>query len=193
MTIAVEHAAREAREEPETDPLQEKFPEYSEQPVPISDYARIMGLYNLAFVLFLLYTKRSGKRLPERVGWNDVLLMGVATFKLSRLISKEIVTIPLRAPFTHFVDYTGQAEVKEEPAGEGPRRAAGELLSCPFCLGAWIAALFAYGLVLSPPTTRFVATILTTLCLSDFLHVGYTAVCEGSTLMTQARTRGEQS
>lgn len=89
------------------------------------------------------------------------------------------------------MEHTGQGEVKEEPVGEGPARAVGELLSCPFCLGAWVAAILAYGLVLSPPVTRFAAGILATLCLSDFLQVGYTAACEGANLASQARQRGE--
>lgn len=191
MSISEEEAPAQTQEPEERDPLQEKFPEYAEHPLPLSHYARILGLYNLAFVLFLIYSKQSGKKIPERIAWNDILLLGVATFKLSRIVSKEIVTTPLRAPFTQFVDYTGQGEVKEEPRGEGPLRAAGELLSCPFCLGAWVAALFAYGLVISPPTTRFVASVLSTLCLSDFLQVGYTAACEGATMMTQARHQNE--
>lgn len=194
MTIAAEpHAAAESEEGEAPDPLQAKFPQYSEEPLPLSHYARIMGLYNLAFVTFLIASKQSGNPIPERIGWNDILLLGVATFKLSRLISKEIVTTPLRAPFTQLVAHTGQGEVKEEPVGEGPARAVGELLSCPFCLGAWVAAILAYGLVLSPPVTRFAATILATLCLSDFLQVGYTAACEGANLASQARQRGESA
>ena len=162
------------------DPLQDRFPGYAEHPVPLSPYASILGLYNLAFFLFLVYVKQTGKQIPERIAWSDIILLGTATFKLSRIISKDIVTTPLRAPFTQFVEYSGQGEVKEEPRGEGPQRAAAELISCPFCLGAWIAALFAYGLVLSPPTTRLVATVLTTLCLSDFLQFGYAAACEAT-------------
>jgi hypothetical protein len=178
-------------QEEEEDPLQSRCPGYSEDVVPLSHYARILALYNLAFALFLVISRQSDRPIPERIDWRDILLLGIATFKLSRLISKEIVTTPIRAPFTTFVDYTGQGEVKEEPRGDGATRTVGELLSCPFCLGAWVAALLAYGLVLSPPVTRFAASVLTTLCLSDFLQLGYTAACEGANLATQARQRGE--
>jgi hypothetical protein len=193
MTLAAEPnpTAAQSAEAEEEDAIQSQCPEYSEEALPLTHYARILALYNLAFALFLVVSKQSGKPIPERIEWRDVLLLGVATFKLSRLISKEVVTTPLRAPFTTFVERTGQGEVKEQPRGEGTVRAVGELLSCPFCLGAWVAATLAYGLVLSPPVTRFAATILTTLCLSDFLQLGYTAACEGANLATQARRRGE--
>jgi hypothetical protein len=194
MTIAAEPNSIPAQEQDEEeDPLQSRCPEYSEETLPLSHYARILALYNLAFAIFLVISRQSGKPIPERIEWRDILLLGIATFKLSRLISKEIVTTPIRAPFTTFVDYTGQGEVKEKPRGEGTVRAVGELLSCPFCLGAWVAALMAYGLVLSPPVTRFAASVLTTLCLSDFLQLGYTAACEGTNLATQARQRGEEA
>jgi hypothetical protein len=193
MTIAAESSSVPAQEQEAEDPLQSRCPEYSEESLPLSHYARILALYNLAFAVFLVLSRRSGKPIPERIEWRDILLLGIATFKLSRLLSKEIVTTPIRAPFTTLVDYTGQGEVKEEPRGEGTTRAVGELLSCPFCLGAWVAALLAYGLVLSPPVTRFAASVLTTLCLSDFLQLGYTAACEGANLATQARQRGEEA
>lgn len=93
MTLAAEPQPLDA-EEPEStaDPLQARYPHYAAEALPLSHYARIMGLYNLAFVTFLIVSRQSGKPIPERIGWNDILLLGVATFKLSRLISKEIVT-----------------------------------------------------------------------------------------------------
>ena len=42
-----------------------------------------------------------------------------------------------------------------------------------FCLGQWIAAFLAYGLVFAPALTRFVASIFAMLTLSDFLHQAY--------------------
>ena len=68
--------------------------------------------------------------------------------------------------------------MNERPRGEGMQRAVGELLCCPFCLGAWVAAFFAYGLVLSPPLTRLIAGIFATKAVADFLHLGYGAAAE---------------
>jgi len=65
---------------------------------------------------------------------------------------------------------------KEQPRGSGLRRAIGELLICIFCVGQWIAAFFAYGLVLAPALTRFVAAIFAILTVSDYLHQAYMAI-----------------
>lgn len=172
-------------EEP-LDPLQAANPEYCDEATPLSHYARIIALYHLAFAIFLVISKNTGKPIPERLRLSDIALLGVATFKLSRLISKEIITTPIRAPFTRFVEYTGQGEVKEAPRGEGAQRVAGELLSCPFCLGAWVSALMAYGLILSPPVTRLIASIFAMQVINDFMQLGYTSACGGTELVTAA-------
>ncbi|MGV3719922.1 MAG: DUF1360 domain-containing protein [Actinomycetota bacterium] len=156
------------------------FADYSDAPMPLPQYAQFLLLFNLAFAVFLAISRQTGRPIPERVPVGDILLVGVATFKLSRTISKEMVTSPIRAAFTQFEDFAGEGEVNEKVRGEGLQRTVGELLTCPFCLGMWVAAFFAYGLVLAPPLTRFVATILTTKAISDWLHVGYTAACKAT-------------
>ncbi|GAA2309138.1 hypothetical protein GCM10010234_61330 [Streptomyces hawaiiensis] len=52
-----------------------------------------------------------GRPLPERPEAWDVLLTSVATFRLSRLLTKASVTSPLRAPFTRYVGPQGPAEL----------------------------------------------------------------------------------
>jgi len=151
------------------------FAGYSAEARPLAAYAELMGLYNLAFAVFLAAAKGAGRPLPERLSPGDILLAGVATFKLSRLLAKDLVASPLRAPFTTFQGLSGEGEVTEKPRGAGMQRALGELLTCPFCLGTWVAALFAYGLALSPPLTRFVATIFAMHALADFLQLAYGA------------------
>jgi hypothetical protein len=51
----------------------------------------------------------------------------------------------------------------------------GELLVCPFCLDQWVATGYAAGLVVAPRATRFVASIMATVAISDFLQIGYKA------------------
>ena len=113
--------------------------------------------------------------MPERIEPYDLVLLGAATHKLSRLISKDKVTSPLRAPFTRYRGPAGPGEVSEEPRGTGMRLALGELLVCPYCVGQWVAGAFACSLVTAPRTTRFVASIFTTLGVSDALQVVYKA------------------
>ena len=74
----------------------------------------------------------------------------MATHKASRLIAKDRVTAPLRAPFTEFDQEGGPGEVEESPRGAGMRRAIGELLVCPFCLAQWIATAALAGLAVVP-------------------------------------------
>jgi hypothetical protein len=126
----------------------------------------------------LAAARRRGHRLPERIDGRDLVLAGLATHKLSRLIAKDRITAFARAPFTEFEQPGGPAEVEERPRGEGLRRTAGELLACPYCLGMWISGGFHLGLVTAPRATRFAASVLTGLTISDFLQIAYKAAEE---------------
>jgi hypothetical protein len=156
------------------------FAGYSREERPLTAYAELMGLYQLAFLMFMLAAKASGRPLPKRVALGDIVLMGVATFKLSRLLAKDLVTSPLRAPFTTFEGLAGEGEVNEKPRGRGMQLALGELLTCPFCVATWVAAFMAYGLTLSPPLTRLIAGIFTSQALADFLQLGYGAAAKST-------------
>jgi NAD(P)-dependent dehydrogenase (short-subunit alcohol dehydrogenase family) len=90
----------------------------------------------------------------------------------------DVVTGPVRAPFTAFQELQSPTNVEEQARGTGLRKAIGELLICVFCLGQWIAAFFAYGLVLAPALTRFVASVFAIVTVSDFLHQAYMAARE---------------
>lgn len=63
----------------------------------------------------------------------------------------------------------------ESPRGEGPRRAFGELIFCPPCVGQWVAGGFLAGLFAAPRATRAVAGLFAVQAVSDFLHVGFQA------------------
>ncbi len=115
------------------------------------------------------------KGLPESVGWSDIALISVATHKLSRLLTKDPVTSPFRAPFTRFEGAAGKGELNEEVRGTGGQHAVGELVTCPFCLGQWVATAFVFGLVLAPRATRLTTTVFTALTASDFLQLAYSA------------------
>jgi hypothetical protein len=157
------------------DAVTNPFTGYAQEHRPLTAYAVLVGIFNAAFAGFLLAVKWSGRDLPERMRLGDLLLLGVATHKLSRLLAKDTVTSFLRAPFTTFEGPAGASEVNEQPRGMSMRLALGELLSCPFCVGQWVAAGFIYGLVFAPRVTRLVASIFAILTLSDFLHYAYEA------------------
>ena len=138
--------------------------------MPLAGYAILLGIYNTAFLTLLLAAGNSEKGLPERINLADLLLLGVATHKLSRIIAKDRVTSPLRAPFTEYVEPAGESEIKEKVRGRGMQRAIGDLLTCPFCMSPWVAAGLAFGFVFKPRTTRVIAGVFAAATVSDFLH-----------------------
>ncbi len=95
------------------------------------------------------------------------MLLGVATHKLSRFITKDKVTRPIRAPFTEVEGRGAPGELEEQPRGKGARVAIGELLSCPFCLDAWVANGFVSGTLFAPRVTRAVASLFVVVAISD--------------------------
>jgi hypothetical protein len=116
----------------------------------------------------------SGRRLPNGIGPWDLLLITAGTHKLSRTLSKDAVTSPLRVPFTRYSGSGGPAEVMEDASkASEARHAIGELVTCPFCLDMWIATGFAFGHVFAPRATRLVAGTFTALTGADFLHLLY--------------------
>jgi hypothetical protein len=148
------------------------YAEPGERP-PFAAYATLAALFNAAMAAGVAGAKRSGRELPERIETRDIVLTGVATHKLSRLLSKDRITAFARAPFTEFQQPGGPAEVEERARGQGWRRSIGELLICPYCLGMWISGAFNLGLVVAPRGTRFTTSVLTGLTISDFLQIAY--------------------
>jgi hypothetical protein len=145
---------------------------YAERPVPLRSYAALAAAFNAALTAGIAATRDD---LPERFSPTDLVLLGVATHKYSRLLAKDRVTSFLRAPFVRYEGDAGPSEVSETPRGDGPRRAIGELVSCPFCVGLWIATGLTLGLVVAPRPTRVITTIGTSLALADFLHLAHAA------------------
>ena len=143
---------------------------------PLPSYAALAGLFNLILAIFLLIARKTGRPIPERIEARDIALLGVATHKLSLLLAKDAITSPLRAPFTELQEKQSPKSVDEKPRGKGLRRSLGELLTCHFCVGQWIASFFAYGLVFAPALTRLIASIFAIVALSDHLHQTYKAL-----------------
>jgi len=158
--------------------IQEVFEGYGEDPQALSSYAVLVGVFNLILATFLFLTKRMGRGLPERIEVKDIVLLGVATHKLSNTLANDAVAMPLRAPFTEMQEKQSPKSMDEKPRGTGLRRSIGELLTCKFCVGQWVASFFTYGLVLAPAATRLVASIFAVVAVSDHLHQTYKALME---------------
>jgi Protein of unknown function (DUF1360) len=155
--------------------LARPFAEYSREHRPLGAYAALSGTLVAAVGGAALALRRSGRELPERPAAGDIVLIGTASHKVSRLLTKDKVSSFLRAPFTEFQEASGQGEVEERPRGRGLQLALGELLGCPYCVGLWVASGLSVGLVAAPRLTRFVASVFTAETISDFLQAAYLA------------------
>ena len=141
---------------------------------PLPGYLLAIGSYTTLAGVVAVAGRLTGARLPERFSLGDTALVGVATHKASRLLTKEAVTSPLRAPFTRYEEPAGHAELKESPREDHPaQHAIGELVTCPFCAGVWIASGLTAGLVFAPRLTRLVSTALAAVAASDALNLVY--------------------
>ncbi len=142
---------------------------------PFAAYATFAAVFHAAMAGAVVAAKRSGRDLPQHAGAGDLVLIGTASYKLSRLVAKKKVTSFVRAPFTELEGEGGPAELEEKPRGSGLQRAIGELLVCPYCLGLWASGGFHAGLLFAPRTTRFSASVLAAMTISDFLQIAYRA------------------
>jgi hypothetical protein len=147
---------------------------------PLGGYTAVMAVFVSLIVGAAGLVAATGRRLPERIGPYDVFLLAAGSHKLSRILTKDAVTSPLRAPFTRYSDSGGPAEVMEEVRDGGTfRHAVGELITCPFCLDMWVATALAIGLLFAPRVTGVVTATFTALTGADLLQLGY-AVLQGA-------------
>ncbi|POX40090.1 DUF1360 domain-containing protein [Streptomyces sp. Ru72] len=147
---------------------------------PLAGYALLATTFTAGAGLFAAVARRRGLRLPQQVPPWDVALLGTATFKASRLLTKDKVTSFLRAPFTRRESESTANEVMDQPRGSGVRRAVGDLLSCPFCTSAWVAAALVCSYTAAPRATRLVCAGLTAVTVSDLLQYGWSATAEAA-------------
>lgn len=139
-----------------------------EEERPLPEYAALAATFGTVLAGFLAV---AGRRVPERMSLADTVRIGLASYKVGRLIAKDRVTSFVRAPVTQDPDAT-------EPKREGPARAIGELVTCPSCIGLWAASGFAYSLVLFPRQTRLVTTIFGGQAIADFLNAAFVRLRE---------------
>jgi|SRR5579872_3605592 hypothetical protein len=143
---------------------------------PLGGYAVLLASYAALFGIPLLAA--SQRRLPSSLRFRDLLLLGIATHKLTRIATRDWVTAPLRAPFTKFKENVGAGEVGESSRGQGLQRALGDLLTCRWCFAPWVAGALMTGLALQPRRTRVLLETFSAVALSDFLQFAYDAARE---------------
>jgi hypothetical protein len=131
---------------------------------PYEAYAAIAA----SFVAGLGVVAALARRSPPATAL-DLVALAAATFKASRTLSREKVASFVREPFVEGRD--------EHPAGQGARRAVGELVTCTRCVGTWSAAALASTQMLAPRFGRALTWTLAAGAANDFLQAAFSALC----------------
>lgn len=142
---------------------------------PFAEYAGLSAAFTVLFAGFLATSR---DRLPERVPGTDVVRIGLASYKIGRLVTKDEITSFLRAPVTEDAEAT-------KPKAGGVSGALGKLLTCPYCVGVWTAAGLSYAHVLAPKEARFLTSVFGADAIADFLNAGFVRLREGSPQVTR--------
>jgi hypothetical protein len=137
-------------------------------------YVALSSLFASLFTVFSLYEQRKNK--PDEFEPFDLAMLGLASYRLGRMVSYDKVFEAERAPFTVTVpDPTGAGE-SVMPRGGGVRLAIGELICCPICVGTWISAILVFGLGVLPGPTRTFLKIMSGIGLAEFVNAATEAL-----------------
>jgi len=145
-----------------------KTHEHASQPDPSEPSAAYLALASafLCITGTTLIWLRHRKLVLPKPGILDLVLVGLGTARLSRLITRDKVMRPLRAPFTA----TEPGEIEERAKGSGMIRAAGELITCPRCTAIWAAGGLSLVYLASPSSGRFAGMVLSSSLISDYVN-----------------------
>jgi hypothetical protein len=157
------------------DPLADSAQRGPHAPDRLQSYRAVGVAYTavMSAGLLLSHRRRADPERAPSAQWSDVALVALSTFKISRLVSKQTVAAPLRAPFTRDEGAAGPGERNARPVGTGLRRSMGELLSCPFCLDVWVATGATLGLRIAPGVARPVLSTFAAVAGADMLQFVY--------------------
>jgi hypothetical protein len=148
---------------------------------PYTAYAAIMGTFVSGLGAAGMLARALGRDAQEHEPI-DLVILGLATFKAARTISRDEVTSFIREPFVE-----GEAhEGGEEPVETGDiRQAIGELVTCTRCIGTWVAAGLTGTQVLAPRFGRLLTWTLASAGANDFLQAGFAALAHKSNELEQ--------
>jgi hypothetical protein len=141
-----------------------------------ASYATLSGLFISLFAAFVARDQQNQEH--TRIRPFDLMLLGIATYRLGRLIAYDKIAETYRKPFTQTVeDSSGMGKtVVPKKQISGFARAIGELVSCPICAGTWVAAGLTYGLYLFPRPTRIFLTMMSSVGIAELLNAATEAL-----------------
>ena len=106
----------------------------------------------------------------------NLLILSLASFRLTRLLVFDKITVFIRAPFFDEIEEeneAGEIEVYYLPKKRGVKKFFGELLSCYWCTGIWASALIVAFFLLVP---RYSAPIILILAIAGLASMIETIV-----------------
>jgi hypothetical protein len=123
-----------------------------------------------------LLARTLGRDPREHTGL-DLAVLGAATFKAARTISRDEVASFIREPFVEGEAHGGG----EEAVGTGDlRQAIGELVTCSRCIGTWVAAGLTSTQIVAPRFGRMLTWTLAGAGANDFLQAAFAALTNKS-------------
>ena len=120
------------------------------------------------FLLSVLLVGRD-RRVQAPAAMRDLLLLGLASHRIGRMVAFERVAEPFRAPFTVTVPDDSGVDETVVARGHGVRWVVGELLSCPTCVATWSALTLTIGRRLLPGPTQMLVNILAVVGVSELV------------------------
>ncbi len=140
---------------------------------PYAAYAGIMGTFVGGLAAAGALARALGRE-PRDHSALDLAVLGTATFKAARTLSRDEVTSFLRAPFVEGEAHEGGGE---HPVETGDlRQAIGELVTCSRCAGTWVAGGLSATHIVFPRFGRMLTWTLAAAAVNDWLQAGFAAL-----------------
>ena len=112
------------------------------------------AFFAVLVVMGSIILQTEGYRPLEEFELLDFILITLATFRLIRLFVYDAITKWFREQFWDAKTVEKQIVLHKPPSG--PRRTLADLLSCPWCIGLWVAATLTFFYSLTPYAYFFV-------------------------------------
>lgn len=153
----------------------------SSAPPPYGSYAAIMGTF-AGLLAAAGALSRALDRDPQCQTALDLVVLGAASFKAARTVSRDEVSSFIRAPFVEGEAHSGE---DEEPVQGGMQQAFGELVTCSRCIGTWAAAGLTCTQILAPRFGRLLTWSLAAAGVNDYLQAGFATLTHKSNELEQ--------
>lgn len=113
-------------------------------------------IWNVVFLTFFLVVVIFGLSILAEyayigygsLGASDIILLSLAAFRLTRLFVYDSIMKFFRESFSDAEQMNGEV-ILTKPV-RGPRRTLADLVSCPWCMGMWMAATVTFFYLLTP-------------------------------------------